>query len=183
MHSRRVYAGNDLEPIRWIMIVSLIVAMDEDRVIGFEGGMPWHLPADLKHFREITMGKPLVMGRRTHESIGKALPGRRNIVLSHNPDYAAEGCEVAASLDEALALCGDEEEVMVIGGAKLFEEALPRADRIHLTRIHGHYPGDTYFPKFDNDAWDIVHMHNGPADERNEASLTFLELHLRGNPS
>ncbi|MBX9604924.1 MAG: dihydrofolate reductase [Gammaproteobacteria bacterium] len=136
------------------MRVSLVVAMAHDGVIGRDGGMPWHLPAELKRFRAITMGKPIVMGRRTHDSIGRALPGRRNIVLSRDPAYrAAEGCEVFPSLDAALAELGDCEEVMIIGGATLYAEALPRATRLHLTEIDAELAGDTWFPAFDRDQW------------------------------
>lgn len=161
------------------MILSLIVAMDEDRVIGRDGAMPWHLPADLKHFKETTLGKPVIMGRKTFESIGRALPGRRNIVLSRNPEYGAEGCETVASLEDALALCAGADEVMVIGGEKVFAETLPLADRIYLTRVHGHFHGDTRFPAFDHDEWEVAHIHNRPADERNPYPLTFIELHRR----
>lgn len=136
------------------MRVSLVVAMAHDGVIGRDGGMPWHLPAELKRFRAITMGKPIVMGRRTHDSIGRALPGRRNIVLSRDPAYrAAEGCEVFPSLDAALAVLGDCEEVMIIGGATLYAEALPRATRLHLTEIDAELAGDTWFPAFDRNQW------------------------------
>lgn len=136
------------------MRVSLVVAMAHDGVIGRDGGMPWHLPAELKRFRAITMGKPIVMGRRTHDSIRRALPGRRNIVLSRDPAYrAAEGCEVFPSLDAALAALIDCEEVMIIGGATLYAEALPRATRLHLTEIDAELAGDTWFPAFDRDQW------------------------------
>lgn len=136
------------------MRVSLVVAMAHDGVIGRDGGMPWHLPAELKRFRAITMGKPIVMGRRTHDSIGRALPGRRNIVLSRDPAYrAAEGCEVFPSLDAALAVLGDCEEVMIIGGATLYAEALPRATRLHLTEIDAELAGDTWFPALDRSQW------------------------------
>ena len=136
------------------MRVSLVVAMAHDGVIGRDGGMPWHLPAELKRFRAITLGKPIVMGRRTHDSIGRTLPGRRNIVLSRDPAYrAAEGSEVFPSLDAALAALADCEEVMIIGGATLYAEALPRATRLHLTEIDAELVGDTWFPAFDRDPW------------------------------
>lgn len=161
------------------MILSLIVGMDEDRVIGQDGAMPWHLPADLKHFKQTTLGKPLVMGRRTFEAIGKALPGRRNIVLTRNRSFEAPGCEIARSLDQAIELCADAEEVMIVGGAAVYEQALPRADRIYLTRVHGRFHGDTRFPAFDHDEWEVAHLRNRPADERNPYALTFIELHRR----
>lgn len=161
------------------MILSLIVAMDEDRVIGKEGGMPWHLPADLKHFKETTLGKPVIMGRRTHQAIGRPLPERRNIVLSRDENFRAEGCETAHSLDEALELCCDEDEVMIIGGATLYEQALPRADRIYLTRVHGRFHGDTRFPHFDQGDWDVMEVRNRPADEKNPHTMTFMALQRR----
>ncbi len=156
-------------------LISLSVAMDEDRVIGREGGMPWHLPADLKHFKQTTTGKPVIMGRRTFESIGKPLPERRNIVLSRS-GFQAEGAESAGSLDEALELTKDEEEIMIIGGADLFELALPKADRIYLTRIHGHFEGDTHFPPFNHDNWKVASVENHRADAHNDWPMTFIEL-------
>jgi dihydrofolate reductase len=160
------------------MTLSLIVAMDEDRVIGHEGGMPWHLPADLKHFKRTTLGKPVIMGRRTYESIGRPLPDRRNIVLSRG-GFEAEGVETAGSLDEALELTKNEEEVMIIGGAGIFEQALPKADRIHLTRIHGHFEGDTRFPPFNHDNWDVIAVEDREADDKNPWPMTFIELHRK----
>ena len=134
--------------------IALIAAIAENGVIGDHGRLPWHLPEDLIWFRATTWGKPIVMGRRTHDSIGRALPGRRNIVLSRDPAYrAAEGCEVFPSLDAALAVLGDCEEVMIIGGATLYAEALPRATRLHLTEIDAELVGDTSFPAFDRNQW------------------------------
>lgn len=160
------------------MTLSLIVAMDEDRTIGNEGGMPWHLPADLKHFKHTTLGKPVVMGRRTYESIGKPLPERRNIVLSRG-GFSADGIEIAGSLEEALDLVKDEEEIMIIGGADVFERTLPKADRIYLTRIHAHFEGDTHFPPFDHDDWNVASVENHDADAYNAWPMTFIELHRK----
>jgi len=160
------------------MILSLIVAMDEDRTIGREGGMPWHLPADLKHFKRTTLGKPVIMGRRTYESIGKPLPERRNIVLSRG-GFQAEGVETAYSLEEALEMTETAEETMIIGGADVFERALPKADRIYLTRIHGHFEGDTHFPPFDHNDWDVESVENRDADADNPFPMTFIELHRK----
>lgn len=160
------------------MRISLIVAMDEGLVIGSEGGMPWHLPADLKFFKSVTMGKPLIMGRATWESIGKPLPGRTNIVVTTNPAYQAPGCRVAGSIDEALAIAreGNSEEVMIIGGGRIYEQTLDRADRIYLTRIGAHLVGDTYFPVFDRDEWQEVSREQHAADGDNPFELTFLIL-------
>ena len=160
------------------MILSLIVAMDEDRTIGKDGGMPWHLPADLKHFKRTTLGKPVIMGRRTFESIGRPLPDRRNIVLTRG-GFQAEGVETANSLEEALEMTETAEETVIIGGADVFERALPKADRIYLTRVHGHFEGDTHFPPFDHNDWEVASVENRDADADNAFPLTFIELHRK----
>jgi len=157
-------------------VLSLVVAAGERNEIGKDGRMPWHLPADLKHFKAVTLGKPVIMGRRTHESIGRALPGRRNIVVTRNPGYRAEGCEVAHSLQEALDLAGDAPEVMVIGGAGLYREALPLADRIYLTRVAGQFDADTHFPGFAAGKWQEKERVHRPADERNACACEFIVL-------
>ena len=136
------------------MKISLIVAMTADRVIGINKQMPWHLPDDLRRFREITMGKPILMGRRTHESIGRALPGRENIILTHDTRYEAEGCCVLHSMADAIRKAGDQ-EIMVIGGSTLYEAFLPYANRLYLTLVEGHFKGDTYFPAFDPEEWRV----------------------------
>jgi dihydrofolate reductase len=134
-------------------LVSLIAALARNRVIGAGNRLPWHLPEDLKHFKRLTMGAPVIMGRKTHESIGKPLPGRRNIVVTRRPGARWDGCETAASLEAALALAGDVPEVFVIGGAELYAAALPRADRMHLTLLDADYEGDARFPDFDPGDW------------------------------
>lgn len=133
--------------------VNLIVAWDRNRVIGKDGGLPWHLPEDLQHFRRLTMGHPIVMGRRTWDSIGRPLPGRRSIVVTRNPAWSAPGCEAAGSLPQALALCAGAPEVFVIGGAQLFGEALPLARRLYLTQVDAAFEGDVRFPPLDLSAW------------------------------
>lgn len=158
------------------MEITLVVAHTENRVIGKDGGMPWHLPADLAHFKAVTMGKPMIMGRRTFDSIGKALPGRRSIVLTRDRAWSAPGVEVAHSIDDALARCAGEPEVAVIGGGDLFREMLPRATRIHQTVIDADLDGDTYFPELDPREWHEVRCESRPADERNPYALTFIEL-------
>ncbi|WP_108306808.1 dihydrofolate reductase [Metalysinibacillus jejuensis] len=130
-------------------MISLIVAHDKNRVIGNDNKMPWHLPGDLQYFKETTMGKPMIMGRKTFESIGRALPGRRNIVISRNKAYEAEGIELASTLEEALRLAGNVEEVMIIGGEQIFTASLPLADRLYITKIDYAFEGDTYFPSYD----------------------------------
>ena len=130
------------------MIVSIIAAMSRNRVIGKDGGLPWHLPADLKRFKRLTTGHPVVMGRRTFESDSGLLPNRDNIILTRRADYAVDGARVCASLDEALRPYRDtDEEVFICGGAAVYEEALAFADRIYLTVIHRDYAGDTFFPE------------------------------------
>ncbi len=137
------------------MIVALVVALGENRVIGKAGGLPWHIPGDLKLFKKTTMGKPIIMGRKTWESLGRALPGRTNIVISRDPAYSAEGAEVAGDLDQALAIAGalTSEEIMVIGGAEIYRLALPKADRLYLTEVAAKPDGDAFFPDFDKAAW------------------------------
>jgi dihydrofolate reductase len=136
------------------MILSLVVAMSENKVIGRDGDLPWRLPNDLKHFKQVTMGKPIIMGRKTWESLYvKPLPGRRNIVVTRNAGYEAERAETSDSLESALTLVAGESEVMVIGGAELFATALDTATRLHLTEVHAEIEGDTYFPDFDRSLW------------------------------
>lgn len=156
------------------MKLTAIVAAAENDVIGREGQLPWHLPADLAHFKQRTMGRPVVMGRRTWESIGRPLPGRLNVVLSHRADFAPEGAVVARSLDEALALpeVAGAEEVMIIGGARLFEEALPRCDELELTRVHATFEGDTFF-HFDPAEWRLDSSEQLVPDEKNPWPITF----------
>lgn len=160
-------------------IVTLVVAAAEGGVIGRDNRMPWHLPADLARFKQVTMGKPIVMGRRTFASIGRALPGRRNVVVTRDRTFRAEGVTVAHSLDEALAACGGAPEVMVIGGGEVYREALPLARRIHFTRIEAVLDGDTRFPDLAPGAWVEVGRETRPADERNAYALTFLTLERR----
>lgn len=157
------------------MRISLIVAMGENQVIGADNRMPWHLPADLKRFRQITMGKPMLMGRKTYESIGRPLPGRKNIILTSNPDYEAPGCVVVHSLEQAFQ-AADAEELMVIGGSALYRECLPIAERLYLTQIHREFAGDTFFPEFDRAAWREVAREESEADPDSGLSYSFLVL-------
>ncbi|HXM81424.1 MAG TPA: dihydrofolate reductase [Burkholderiales bacterium] len=133
--------------------VYLVAAVAANGIIGANGRLPWHLPEDLKHFKKLTLGHPIIMGRRTWESLGRPLPGRENIVVSRSPGYAAPGAAVAASLGAALALCAGESVAFVIGGTRLFEDALPVADGLVMTEIHKDYPGDTWFPQYDRSRW------------------------------
>ena len=129
------------------MIISLIAAMDLDRAIGRENRLPWHLPRDLERFRLVTLGHPVIMGRKTFESIGRPLPGRTNIIITRQESFAAEGCVVVHDLQAAFAACGTADEAFVLGGAEVFREALPRADRIYMTIVHTRIEGDAFFPE------------------------------------
>lgn len=140
------------------MILSLVVARADNGVIGQDNALPWHIPADLRHFKRLTVGKPVVMGRRTFDSIGKPLPGRHNIVLTRDPAWHADGVTVVANLAEAIAAAGLQpqtraDEVMIIGGAQIYAEALPSATRVHLTEVHAAPAGDTVLPPFDPARW------------------------------
>lgn len=154
------------------MKLTAVVAAAENGAIGIEGRLPWRLPADLAHFKRLTLGKPVVMGRRTWESIGRPLPGRLNVVVGSMP--TPEGCVSARSLDEALAIpeVAAAPEVVIIGGARLYAEALPRCDELRLTRVHGAFEGDAFF-SFDSAGWELVEREPRPADEKNPHAMTF----------
>jgi len=158
------------------MKISIVVAMAANRVIGRDNQLPWHLPADLKHFKQLTLGKPVVMGRKTYASIGRPLPERTNIVVTRDHDYGAPGCVVVHSLDEALAAAGDCAEVMVIGGAGIYRQVLPRTDTLYLTRVHAEFEGDTLFPELDATQWREVARTDCAADEKNPWPYSFLKL-------
>jgi dihydrofolate reductase len=165
------------------MLRSLIVARARNGTIGKDNGMPWHLPADLAHFKRTTLGCPVIMGRRTWESIGRALPGRRNIVVSRTPGFHAPGAEVVASLADAWRAVAGAEEAFVIGGAQLYEEALAAADRIYLTDIAGEVAGDTFFPPLPPGEWRETVLGEHPADDRNPFALRFLLIERQGAPA
>jgi dihydrofolate reductase len=158
------------------MKISLVVAMASNGVIGRDNQLPWHLPADLKHFKQTTMGKPMLMGRKTWESIGRPLPGRTSIVITSDRSYAAAGCIVVHSIDAAMAAATGQDEVMVIGGADLYRQLLPRADSIYLTRVHEAFDGDTFFPKISNSEWHEVARSDYEADENNPHDYSFIQL-------
>lgn len=165
------------------MSLSLIAAFGEGRVIGIHNRLPWRLPADLKRFRATTWGKPVLMGRRTFESIGKALPGRLNLVLTRSLSYRASGCSVVHSLQEAMRMVADAPEIMVIGGASIFEQAMPLARQMYLTVIDHPFPGDTYFPEFPDDAWREVERIDCQPDTDNPYRYSFLVLARCALPS
>ena len=161
------------------MRISLIVAMAKNRVIGNNNEMPWHLPADFAYFKKITIGHPVIMGRKTFESIGRPLPGRRNIVVSRNPVFRADGAEVAASLQQAINACDNQtecNEIFVIGGATLYAEALARVDRIYLTEVDAAPDGDTLFPALDKNQWREIARERREADEKNVHAMEFVAL-------
>ncbi len=156
------------------MIVSLIAALADNGVIGIANTLPWKLPADMRWFREKTLGKPVIMGRKTFDSLGgKPLPGRTNIVITADADYQAPGALVVASIDAALRAAGDCAEAMIIGGASLYAQTLPRADRLYLTFVHIECAGDAYFPEFDRGQWRQSERHDFAADERNAHAYSF----------
>lgn len=162
------------------MIISLIWAMDENRLIGVENRLPWKLPADMKWFRRHTLGKPIIMGRKTFDSFGgRALPERSNIVVTRDKNYQADGALVVYSIEEALQAAGDAEEVMIIGGASFYEQLLPRAERLYITQVHGKFEGDAWFPEFEMDEWQEVTREDHTADEKNAYDCTFLRFERR----
>lgn len=155
----------------------MIAAMANNRIIGLDNQMPWHLPADLQHFKKVTMAKPVIMGRKTFESIGRPLPGRRNIIISRNAAYTAPGIDVVASPEAALSLVSDESEVMVIGGGNIYQQFLPLAQRLYLTFIDLDVKGDTQFPDYQAEAnWVEVETVNKQPDDKNKYSYTFVTL-------
>lgn len=159
------------------MIISLIWAMDDNRLIGVENRLPWKLPADMKWFRRHTLGKPIIMGRKTFDSFGgRPLPERTNIVVTRDKDYQVKGAVVVYSIEEALQVAGDVEEVMIIGGASFYEQMLPRADRLYITQVHGSFEGDAWFPEFDMGKWHEVDREEHTVDEKNAYACSFLSF-------
>jgi dihydrofolate reductase len=168
------------------MRIAIVVATDLDGIIGRDGRLPWHLPADLRHFKRLTMGKPMIMGRKTYESIGKALPGRTSIVLSRQAGFEAPGCLVASTTEQALALAAGAsaelgiDETMVIGGEAVFREFLPRAERVYWTEVQAHVGGDVRFPRLEPGEWLEMARTDLPADAENPWSLRFRTLVRQG---
>lgn len=163
------------------MHISLIVAMSENRVIGQNGGMPWHLPEDLKYFRKVTLGKPVVMGRKTYASIGKALPGRLNIVITRDKDFFADGVQVVNSIPEALEYARNYgsagvDEVMIIGGGQIYAESLKYTNRIYLTEIHATIDGDTLFPELPSSQWVEISRRDADNENTDNPALSFVTL-------
>jgi len=157
--------------------ISIIAAMDANRLIGSENQLPWHLPADLQYFKKVTTGKPVLMGRRTHESIGKPLPGRLNIIVTKDKNYSAPECIVAHSIEQAIAFAENQPEIMVIGGASFYQQILPLAQRLYLTQIQGDdFSGDAYFPAWKDSEWIEEKREDHQPDEKNNYAYSFVVL-------
>ena len=163
--------------------LTLVAAMARNRVIGRDGDMPWRLPADLAHFKRVTLGHPVIMGRKTFESIGRPLPGRLNIVISRGQPELPETVVLADGLESALAACQGSDEVMVIGGGEIYRQALPLARRLVTTLIDADIEGDTVFPAFDGPAWRLVASRSRPADERNAYAMVFADFERSADAS
>ncbi len=161
------------------MEITLIAAMAAGRVIGKDNAMPWHLPADLRHFKALTLGKPVVMGRKTFESLGRPLPGRHNIVVSRNPQLQLEGVTVVATPEQAIVAAGDVAELMIIGGAQIYRQFLPLATRLELTLIELQVEGDTHFPAYDDGSWQQVSSEQLAPDANNPHPRQFIRLERR----
>ncbi|MEK7599196.1 MAG: type 3 dihydrofolate reductase [Patescibacteria group bacterium] len=157
-------------------MISIITAWAKNKVIGKDNKLPWKLPADLKRFRELTLGKPVIMGRKTFESIGKPLAGRTNIVITRDKNFKSAGAIVVNSPEEAVKAAGNAGEIMVIGGASVYKEFLPLAQRIYLTDIGAEFEGNAFFPDFNLDAWKTVSREDREADEKNPCHYTFMIL-------
>lgn len=157
------------------MILSIVVAASENNAIGKNNELLWHLPADLKFFKQLTTGHTIIMGRKTYESIGKPLPNRRSIVISRNKDYKIEGAEVVSSIEEAIELCNNEEEAFLIGGAEIYKYALHLTNRIYFTKVRGIFDADAFFPELHNSEWTIVNQIDFSADEKNQFDYSFVE--------
>lgn len=156
-------------------MISLLVAMDQKRTIGKNNDLPWHLPADLAYFKRVTMGHPIVMGRKTHESIGRALPGRPNIIITRDKNYSAQGCRVIHSIEEIKGIEEKmEDEIFVIGGGQIFKETVQFADLLYITLIEKTFEGDTFFPEINKAEWELVLKEKGIKDERNPYDYFFL---------
>ena len=164
------------------MRISIIAAVADNNVIGKKNALPWYLPADLKHFKRITMGHHIIMGQKTHESIGKALPGRTNIILSFDENYRSEGCIVVTSIEEALRVASarGEKEVFIIGGASIYRQFIEIADRLYITGIHHNFEGDVYFPEIDPKKWKVKSFEEHKKDEKNPIAYDFT-IHSKKN--
>jgi len=157
------------------MTVSIVVAISENHAIGKDNKLLWYLPKDLKHFKEITSGHTVIMGRKTYESVGKPLPNRRNIIITRQ-DITIEGCEVVSSIEAALKLCKDEKEVFIVGGAEIYKQSMHLTDRIYLTIVHETFDADSFFPEIDTRIWKEVHYEDHRPDEKNLLPFSFITM-------
>jgi dihydrofolate reductase len=160
------------------MIVTIVVAIAENNAIGKNNQLLWYLPADLKHFKNITTGHTVIMGRKTYESVGKPLPNRRNIIITRQ-DITIEGCEVVKSIEDALALCADEEEVFIIGGAEIYRQSMRLTNRIYLTVVHQKFDADSFFPEIHYEEWMETEQEDHEPDEKNKLPYSFITLERR----
>lgn len=162
------------------MILSIIAAMGRNRAIGFKNTLPWRLPADLQRFKQLTLGHHIIMGRKTYESIGRPLPGRTSIIITRQPDFQAEGCLIAHSLDEAIDLAKSrgEQEAFIIGGAEIYAQALSKANRMYLTLVEAEPEADAFFPEFEEKAWEKTAEESVAADEKNPHAMKFIVLRV-----
>ncbi len=161
-------------------MISIIAAASTNNAIGVQGRLPWKLSDDLKRFKKMTMGKPIVMGRSTWESIGQPLSGRQNIILTRQADFVAHGCDVVASVEDALEIAGDAEEIMIIGGGQIYNLFLPMANRLHITRVHTEIDGDVFFPEIDVRVWQLVSSEEHEADVLNQFPFAFMSYERTG---
>ena len=157
-------------------VLSLIWAMDRNRLIGADNALPWKLPADMAWFRKNTMGKPILMGRKTYDSIGRPLPGRTNLILTRQQGLQVEGCTVVNTVEEVLAAVSDADEVMVMGGAEIYAQLFDQADRLYITEIDGEFEGDAWFPAFDRSRWQEISRESHTPDEKNAYAYAFIIL-------
>jgi dihydrofolate reductase len=160
------------------MTVTIVVAIGENNAIGKNNQLLWYLPADLKHFKNITTGHTVIMGRKTYDSVGKPLPNRRNIIITRK-DITIEGCEVVKSIEDALALCADEKEVFIVGGAEIYKQSIHLSDRIYLTIVHQEFDADSFFPEINYDEWQETEREDHQPDEKNKLPYSFITLDRR----
>jgi len=167
------------------MTISIIVAVSQNNVIGQENKLPWHLPADMKYFKQLTMGHPIIMGRSTYESIGKALPGRVNIVITRQEDFVAEGCVVVGDLKSAFEIAKQDssDECFIIGGGDIIRQSLVWADKLYITRIFHNFEGDTFFPQLSKDDWNLIREDRHLPDEKNHYAYAFQLFELSQKPA
>jgi dihydrofolate reductase len=158
------------------MTISIIAALAKNRVIGKNNKLPWNLPGDLKHFKKLTLGKPIIMGQKTFESIGRPLPGRTNIILSLDENFKPQGCIVAHSIEETLKTLKHEKEIMIAGGASVYKQFLPLVNKMYLTLIDANFEGDAYFPEFNWEDWEVIERIENQSDKENPYKYTFLTL-------